>query len=54
MAILVSHRFSTVKMADRILVLRAGTLIEEGTHEELVALQGRYAEMFSKQAESFQ
>ena len=45
-AVLISHRFSTVRMADRILVLENGTLIEIGSHEELLALGGRYAELF--------
>jgi ATP-binding cassette subfamily B protein len=49
-AVMVSHRISTVKMADCILVLREGLLIEEGTHSELVARGGRYAETFAKQA----
>jgi ATP-binding cassette subfamily B protein len=48
--ILVSHRFSTVAMADRILVLDAGTILEEGTHAELRARGGQYAELFSLQA----
>ncbi len=53
MAILISHRFSTVRMADRILVLENGRVVEEGTHEELVALGGRYAELFSLQAAGY-
>ena len=52
-AIFISHRFSTVRRADRILVLEQGRLIEQGTHEELMALGGRYAELFSLQAESY-
>lgn len=48
--VLISHRFSTVRSADRILVLDAGRLIEQGTHEDLMALGGHYAEMFSVQA----
>jgi ATP-binding cassette subfamily B protein len=48
--IFVSHRFTTVRHADRILVLDDGRLIEEGTHEQLVARDGHYAEMFRKQA----
>jgi ATP-binding cassette, subfamily B, bacterial len=48
--VLISHRFSTVRSADRILVLDAGRLVEDGTHEELMALHGRYAEMFTLQA----
>ncbi|MEJ7679912.1 MAG: ABC transporter ATP-binding protein [Segetibacter sp.] len=49
-AVLISHRFSTVRMADRILVLDKGQLIEEGSHEELLSKQGRYAELFHLQA----
>ncbi len=50
MAVLISHRFSTVRMADRILVLDKGELIEIGSHEELLKKQGRYAELFNLQA----
>jgi ATP-binding cassette subfamily B protein len=46
----VSHRFSTVRSADRILVLDAGRVVEQGTHEELMTLGGRYAELFRLQA----
>ena len=53
MAVLISHRFSTVRMADRILVLRGGELVEEGTHEELVAHGGLYAELFGLQAAGY-
>lgn len=49
-AVLISHRFSTVRMADRILVLDKGQLIESGSHEELLDKQGRYAELFHLQA----
>src|SRR5690606_35581047 len=49
-ALIISHRFSTVRMADRILVLEAGGILESGTHAELVALGGRYAELFELQA----
>lgn len=52
-AILISHRFSTVRMADRILVLEAGEVLEEGTHEELVAAGRRYAELFGLQAAGY-
>lgn len=52
-AILISHRFSTVRMADRILVLQKGQLIELGTHEELLAQEGLYAELFNLQAEGY-
>ena len=53
MAVLISHRFSTVRMADRILVLRGGELEEQGTHEELVARGGLYAELFQLQAAGY-
>ncbi len=49
-AVLISHRFSTVRMADRILVLDKGELIEMGSHEELLKKEGRYAELFDLQA----
>jgi ATP-binding cassette subfamily B protein len=52
-AIFISHRFSTVRQADRILVFEQGSLIESGTHEELLALGGRYAELFNLQAASY-
>jgi ATP-binding cassette subfamily B protein len=53
MAVLISHRFSTVRMADRILVLRGGELADQGTHEELVARGGLYAELFQLQAAGY-
>jgi ATP-binding cassette subfamily B protein len=53
MALLISHRFSTVRMADRIVVLEGGRLVEEGTHAQLIALEGRYASMFEMQAASY-
>ncbi|MGA8110286.1 MAG: ATP-binding cassette domain-containing protein, partial [Acidobacteriaceae bacterium] len=53
MALLISHRFSTVRMADRIVVLAGGRLVEEGTHQQLIALGGQYAEMFEMQAASY-
>ena len=53
MALLISHRFSTVRMADRIVVLAGGQLVEEGDHASLIALGGRYAEMFEMQAASY-
>ena len=53
MALLISHRFSTVRMADRIVVLEGGKLVEEGTHPQLMALGGRYAGMFEMQAASY-
>jgi ATP-binding cassette, subfamily B, bacterial len=53
MAVLISHRFSTVRMADRILVLGAGAIIEQGTHHELLARGGRYSELFEIQAAGY-
>jgi ATP-binding cassette subfamily B protein len=51
--ILISHRFSTVRHADRICVLDGGRVVEDGTHDELMAARGRYAELFLLQAERF-
>ncbi len=53
MAMLISHRFSTVRMADRILVLQGGRIAEEGPHDQLMQSGGRYAEMFELQAASY-
>jgi len=53
MALLISHRFSTVKMADRILVLENGRIAEQGPHDQLLLNKGRYAEMFELQAASY-
>ncbi|HEY6293701.1 MAG TPA: ABC transporter ATP-binding protein [Terriglobia bacterium] len=53
MAVLISHRFSTVRMADRILVLEEGSIAEEGSHADLIASAGRYSEMFELQAASY-
>jgi len=52
-AVLISHRFSTVRMADRILVLTGGRLVEHGTHEDLVGRGGLYAELFNLQAAGY-
>jgi len=49
----ISHRFSTVRAADRVAVLEHGSLKEVGSHEELVALGGRYAELFELQAAGY-
>jgi ATP-binding cassette subfamily B protein len=53
MALLISHRFSTVRMADRIVVLESGKLVEQGSHTQLMGLGGRYAGMFELQAASY-
>jgi len=53
MAVVISHRFSTVRMADRIIVLSGGEVVEQGTHEELVAADGLYAELFGMQAAGY-
>jgi len=51
--IFISHRFSTVRMAQQILVLESGQLVEQGTHTELMACNGQYAKMFTTQAERY-
>ena len=53
MALFISHRFSTVRMADRIVVLENGQIAEDGNHDQLTHLGGRYAEMFEMQAASY-
>jgi len=53
MAVLISHRFSTVRMADRILVLKEGELVEQGTHAELLENKGLYSELFGLQAAGY-
>ncbi len=53
MAIVISHRFSTVRMADQIVVLDAGRIVERGSHEELMALGGRYMQLFTLQARGY-
>jgi ATP-binding cassette subfamily B protein len=53
MALFISHRFSTVRMADRIVVLEKGRIAEEGNHDQLASLGGRYKEMFELQAASY-
>ena len=52
-AVLISHRFSTVRMADRILFLENGKLLELGSHEELITKNGKYAELFHLQAKGY-
>ena len=51
--ILISHRFSTVRMADQIAVLERGRIIEQGSHEELMTRQGHYAQLFALQARGY-
>ncbi len=53
MVVLISHRFSTVRMADRIVVLEKGAVREEGTHDQLLSQKGLYAELFQLQAEGY-
>ena len=53
MVVLISHRFSTVRMADKILVMANGEIIEQGSHEQLIAASGRYAHLFSLQAAGY-
>jgi ATP-binding cassette, subfamily B, bacterial len=53
MALLISHRFSTVRMADRILVLENGRIVEQGAHDQLVLRGGRYSQMFQLQAANY-
>jgi ATP-binding cassette subfamily B protein len=53
MAVVISHRFSTVRMADRILVLSGGQVVEEGSHEALVERGGLYSELFEMQAAGY-
>src|SRR3546814_2525346 len=52
-AILISHRFSTVRMADQIIVIQDGRIIEHGDHEQLMGLGGHYAHLFSLQAQGY-
>ncbi|NDJ26044.1 ATP-binding cassette domain-containing protein [Nostoc sp. B(2019)] len=54
MVFLISHRFSTVRMADKIVVIEDGKVVEQGTHEELLQVKGRYARLFSLQAAGYQ
>jgi ATP-binding cassette subfamily B protein len=52
-AIFISHRFSTVRLADRIFVLENGRIIESGSHKQPMELDGHYAELFNLQAEAY-
>jgi ATP-binding cassette, subfamily B, bacterial len=52
-AVFISHRFSTVRLADRIFVIENGSIIESGSHHELISLNGRYANLFNLQAEAY-
>ena len=54
MTILISHRFSTVRAADQIIVIHDGKIIERGNHESLLALGGQYASLFKLQAKGYQ
>lgn len=51
--LMISHRFSTVRLADRVVVMSAGQIVEQGSHSELMALDGAYAELFSMQARGY-
>jgi ATP-binding cassette, subfamily B, bacterial len=53
MVVLISHRFSTVRMADKIIVMANGEIIEQGSHEQLIAAAGRYAHLFALQAAGY-
>jgi len=52
-SLLISHRFPTVRLADRIVVIEHGRIIEQGNHSSLLAAQGRYAQLFTLQAEGY-
>ncbi len=52
-ALIISHRYSTVRMADKILVLDKGQIIEQGSHEELIKKNGQYSKLFNAQATGY-
>ena len=52
--LLISHRFSTVRMADKIVVLHGGRIVEQGSHKELMRKNGTYSKLFRLQAEAYQ
>ena len=54
MTILISHRFSTVRMADQIVVIDKGQIVEHGNHDQLMEKDGQYAHLFSLQAKGYQ
>jgi ATP-binding cassette, subfamily B, bacterial len=54
MVVLISHRFSTVRMADKIIVMAEGRIVEQGSHEQLLIAKGRYARLFNLQAAGYQ
>ena len=53
MALFISHRFSTVRMADRIVVMSEGKILEDGTHDQLLKAEGVYTKLFDLQAASY-
>jgi ATP-binding cassette subfamily B protein len=52
-ALIISHRYSTVRMADKILVLDKGQIIEQGSHEELIKKNGKYSKLYNAQAKGY-
>ncbi|MBR6483713.1 MAG: ABC transporter ATP-binding protein, partial [Clostridiales bacterium] len=51
--IFISHRLSTTRMADKVYLFENGSIIEQGTHDELMAMNGKYKEMFDRQAQNY-